>query len=1053
MTSSVSQSRGLISALYLGFLLIGSPALLAQEPAPLLTKAIVRLTFDEESGAALDTATAGAGADNGTLNNDPDRVASPFWNQAGKRALQLSAEEQQYVEIAASPDTDRPDAATISLLCVNLLDPADAAYHGLFAKRGMQDGQVRTNYGINFTMQADTLQLYVSDGSGYQVVQYSTKAALPYRKLTHLTATFQVADAPGSDADADVDDVRVQLFANGRPLAPKSVSKGFVEGNAGWIVDQNIAGLVNTLPVSLGRSEASGEYFDGVIDEFTIFPVALSEAEALQLFYEVAGKNVDQLIKEDVPAAIPVPEITRLSQPGGQRGTTFKLLLVGKNFLPDPVLLCPAPGVSFAISEKPTAERIEATVTIAPDTLPAIYPVWVRTAQGLSTADAFAVDVLPDRPLNAVTAERPAELPGAYFGTLAGGQLAKAYFTGKQGQRIVADVELRRLGGKAQPVMELKSASGSPLHIVWGQSTLQGDARLEATLPADGLYYVELHDLAYRAPASSFRLKLGDLQFADLAFPLAMNTAHPLAAIQPVGTGTATAAALPIAGLQTQQPIAIVPFSGESGITGPWPLVRLSEGNEIVEGPRTDAAPQKIEVAASVQPLGISGRLVERDEVDRYLVTVTPGQALRFALQTRSLQSPLQGEMLLQATDGRRLAATTDQPLETDAAFDFTPPAGMNEVVVVVRNPFRTRDERNVYHVAITPGGRPNFALSFASPTLNIASDGTALLEVNVTRAGYPGPIALKLDGDAGVTIEPATVPQGFQGKLLCRVKRTAPPAAPSPLVRLIGTAAALNPPLERAATLPDGGISPLFAESLALGQLPECGIAVELVEPLAILHRGTTNTAKVRVLRQPGSAAVNQALRLSIRTTETQRRQQPNNPNSKLLPMVAAAPGLVVPPDQTEFDLSITVPTDVPESSLQLVVVAEAVAHAYSERVTAAAISMPVTVKLEAAVAPKLDEATLAIRSGGEHTITGKLNRVAGYAQPVAVSLTGLPANYQQTPARIGPKQDDFKIVITAPKVDAELALPNIKLRVVTRKTPLVADQVVNVKVLPPAQ
>jgi glucokinase len=40
------------------------------------------------------------------------------------------------------------------------------------------------------------------------------------------------------------------------------------------------------------------------------------------------------------------------------------------------------------------------------------------------------------------------------------------------------------------------------------------------TLPADGAYSIELHDELFRPAAGFFRLKVGDLQFADLALPL-----------------------------------------------------------------------------------------------------------------------------------------------------------------------------------------------------------------------------------------------------------------------------------------------------------------------------------------------------------------------------------------------------------------------------------------------------------------------------------------------------------------------------------------------------
>ncbi|MDZ4686293.1 MAG: LamG-like jellyroll fold domain-containing protein, partial [Planctomycetaceae bacterium] len=467
-------------------------------PAPLRAEATVQLTFDEESGNAIDAAVVGTSKDDGQLVKDPVRVPSPFWNQSGKRALQLDAGKQQFVEIADAADVDRPDAVTFSLLVVNLTAADDGGYHGLVAKRGQADGKTLTNYGINFSRQGDNFQVYIADGPGYKVVQYPHEPAFAARRLLHLTATFQVGDAPGQDADTDADDVRIQLFVNGAAVTPKAVAPGFVNGTEGWITDVAPAGLVNDLPVTIGRSEAAGEYFSGVVDEFLLFPRALSADEAKRLFQEVAGPNVEELIQQDKPAPPALPQIARLSHAGLTAGQTTQVVIAGKNLSPTPQVLFPVPGATATIIGEPTADKLTVRFDVPQAALPGFYPVWVKTPQGLSAAEPVAVDRLPHIGVQQTSAEKPGALPAAFFGNLTGGQEQRVYFEGKKGQRIVADVELKRLGGKANPILELKTAQGTPLSIAWGQARLAGDARLEQTLPADGLYFIELHDLVYR---------------------------------------------------------------------------------------------------------------------------------------------------------------------------------------------------------------------------------------------------------------------------------------------------------------------------------------------------------------------------------------------------------------------------------------------------------------------------------------------------------------------------------------------------------------------------
>ncbi len=1034
-------------------LVLCTPSVWGQDAAPVRARAVVNFTFDEESGPALDTATTGQGADAGTLTNNPARVPSPFWNQRGKRALQFNAAQQQFVELPDSADVDCPTAATVSLFCVNLNPPTDGAYHGLFAKRGVQDGKTLTNYGINFVTQADNFQVYFNDGTGYRVASYSTKDALPYRKLVYLTATWQVGDAPGTDADTDADDVRMQLFANGKPLAPKSVTNGFVQGTEAWSVDVQVASLVNNLPVTIGRSEAAGEYCNAVVDEFSLFQQALSAEDVGKLFKEVAGADVEQKMQEDQPAPVAVPEIADLSQSGLQRGTTTQIVITGKNFLPTPTLLVPIPGVQFEIVGAPAADRITAKVTVAADVLPAIYPLWVRTPQGLSAAEPLAIDVLPHRPFQQATAEQPAELPEAYFGRLAGGQVHRIYFRGQKDQRIVADLELRRLGGQASPVLELKTAGGTPLQIRWGQNALRGDVRIEHRLPAEGLYFIELHDLVYRAPgASPFRLKLGDLRLIDLPFPAAV-AANGNTTVEPVGTGWDVGTKW-----ETPNPssadatVAIVKLPEGTGAVGPWPLVRLAGAQEVVEQTAAPETPQVLPDPLSSQTaLGVNGRLSTKGETDRYVLPVTAGKVYRITLQADSLQSPLNGELsILAHPGGGVLAVTSDQPQTSDPVLNWTAPANVTAVQLAVRDLFHTGDPRNVYRIEIIPGGRPEFSLRAAAATTDVPEAGSSLVELNVTRSGYTGPIALRISGDDSVVIDPPIIPDNAAGRLFFRLRRTKPSTAASPLVKIIGTATNATPPVEHATLLPGDGISPLFADALAVGQIPAQGLALELKAPPKVLYRGATMSIPVQLTRHVDTPAAGQPVRWTLRSTEAPRKSQPGNPASPDLPLIAVAAGPMTEADVAEPTVMIQVPLDVAEKTVQFALQAEAVAHAYSERVIARAVSQPFGVEIQTAVTPALDAPTLAAKSAVEHTITGKLNRTAGFALPVTVSLDGLPAGYTVKPVEVPGDQNDFQLVVITPKVEAETAVPNIKLRVTSGGGMLIGDTPVALKAVP---
>lgn len=555
----------------------------AQDPNGSITsQSVVHFTFAEENGPARDSATSGQVPDEGKLVNDPIRVASPFWNQHGKRAIQLDAIKQQYIEVADGADVDAATGVTVAMFLVNLTEPADAAYHGLFAKRGVADGKTSTNYGINFQMSADNFQVYLHDGTDYRVATYGSKEAVPIRKLSYVTATYMAGDAPGQDADTDIDDVRMQYFINGEALTPKSVGRGFVSGKEAWTLDVNLAGLLNSLPLNIGRSEVAGEYTSCVIGDLRLFPRALSADEVKKLLLEVAGANVNELIAADKAVPVKPPVITSLSQPGLQVGQTTQLIVNGTDLGPNSIAVFPLPDVRFDLADGSTPARLVFNVTVPAEMVPGLYPFWLKSQAGISKSVALALDRLPQIAMTS-SPDKPATLPAVFFGTLSGGQQQMLYFQGAKNQRVVADVELKRLGGNSNPVIEMKSPSGAPLTIGWGQSSLRGDARAELVLPSDGLYSIELHDLTFNAPGTfPFRLKAGDLKLIDGLVPAA--AAPGAVEVELVGTGfTAGNKFIGQFTLPDESRAGTVLLPPEAGIAGSVPSLSVSRGVEHVE--------------------------------------------------------------------------------------------------------------------------------------------------------------------------------------------------------------------------------------------------------------------------------------------------------------------------------------------------------------------------------------------------------------------------------------------------------------------------------------
>ena len=1017
--------------------------------------AVVNFSFEEESGPSKDSAAAGAVADEGRLAGDPVRVPSPFWNQTGKKAIQLDAAKSQCVEIADGADVDAAQAVSIGLLVVNLTEPTDAGAHGLVAKRGTADGKASTNYGINFTMQGDNFQVYINDGSGFRVVGYSTKDALPYRKLVYLTATFLVADAPKQDDDTDEDDVRIMLFANGVPLTPKSVAAGYIQKDQAWLTNVNVAGLLNSLPMTIGRSEPGLEHLSCVVDEFSLFDKALSPPQVKKLFLEVAGNNVAKLIAADKPVPAIVPVIGSLSQAGIQIGQTTQLVVNGTDLGPDPAAVFPLSGVQFAVAEGSAPNRLVLNVTVPADTTPGIYPLWVKSQAGVSKSVALALDRLPQLAVEGSAPDKPAALPAAFFGSLSGGQQHRVYFTGTKGQRVVADVELKRLGSAANPVVEIKSPAGTPLAIGWGQSSLKGDARAEFILLEDGLYSVELHDLTFGGPGqSAFRLKVGDLKLVDGVLPSAA-VAGPME-VEPIGSGFAPGTKLSgVFASASESASGLLSLPVESGVASGIPSFPVSHGTEVVEAARlADGTLQTVDAtfaAAPFKPVAINGRIAVKRERDRYLLSVTPGQRLKFTLQSDSLGSTLEGEIVLFANPpASPVAQTSDQPTIGDPALEYAVPAGVSQLVVQVRDLFGRGDARAFYRLYIEQAGQPTFSLMLNTPTANLPEDGSAVVEMQITREGYAGPIKLTVVGDATVAVSPNEIAANMQGKALLRLVRVGVPVAgTAPLLRIVGESVGVDPAIKRTARLQSGVVAPTFTDTMAIGTIRPSGLGIELQQLPTVLFRGVSHPIPLVLKRQPQPNEEALPVKLSLDSTEPVRKRDPNNPAAGNFPLVAAAPQMVMPDQPEQATVRIVVPLESAEPVIDFVVKAEATPHAYSDRVLASAFSQPFRAEIKTAVAPKIDDATLAIVGEADHKITGLLQRTPGFTEPVEVTLTGLPAGYTVQPAVVAGDQDKFEFVVKAPKVAAETPVANVKLRVTSSGSLLTAEMPVNVKVV----
>ena len=296
----------------------------------------------------------------------------------------------------------------------------------------------------------------------------------------------------------------------------------------------------------------------------------------------------------------------------------------------------------------------------------------------------------------------------------------------------------QRIGGKLKPVVHLYSAKKLQLAWVWGTPALNGDARLSATLPADGDYTIALHDAEYAGAAPGlFRLKIGTFDYVEQVFPPVVT--KETKSVELIGSSS-TKIDLPT----VRGPVIPLDWPKGGAWNGPRPFVELSSRQEFV-GPTTPGKPVDLPAGR----VGVSGKLSAPGEEDKYRVAVVPNTKVRFEVFAERIGSPADAAIVIRNDAGAVLAQAEDSPGTLDPALEFTVPDKIASVVVSVVDSQGRGGPNGVYRLVIDPvkaEGQSEFRLTTPLQRLNLPAGGRAVVPVFVERRGFGGKIALAAD-------------------------------------------------------------------------------------------------------------------------------------------------------------------------------------------------------------------------------------------------------------------------------------------------------------------
>jgi hypothetical protein len=411
------------------------------------------------------------------------------------------------------------------------------------------------------------------------------------------------------------------------------------------------------------------------------------------------------------------PVIRDLQPHGAQRGTVVKLRLIGDGLTAASKIQTSIPG-SVARLVGPNSE-LAFLVELKKDAQPGLYPLRIVNEDGISNLMLFSVGVFPE--IQEEDAEESLRTPVVVNGTLKAAEIDSYNFSAKAGEKLVFEVEARRMGSAIDPNIEILDHSGKQLAKNEDAPGLGVDSRVEVTFPKTGVYQVKIRDARYSDQTQNFyRLKIGAFHFAEAIFPLGGKRGEQVE--------------FTLSGGNLAAPVKV---TEKLDAKGPYQFVSLPGSAALPMVVAVDDRPDTTELKAG----GIvNGRLAKAGDVGRYKLAVKPGQQWVIDLTAASLGTSQLDAMLTVSDEKGKKIASRDDIANADPALPFTVPEKVNAVTVVVEDVLGRGGAAFGYRLQARQGP-PDFVAEIVSPFVNVPAGGTAQVVVNVQRRGYDGPL------------------------------------------------------------------------------------------------------------------------------------------------------------------------------------------------------------------------------------------------------------------------------------------------------------------------
>jgi hypothetical protein len=744
-------------------------------------------------------------------------------------------------------------------------------------------------------------------------------------------------------------------------------------------------------------------------------PTSPRRLQSLALFL---GIVVTRAVTLAQPPPLPpnplAPVLNVPSPPGMQRGTAQEVTLSGANLADPTGVWTNIPGVKLTIptdnNNGKDAAKLRVKFEVPADVPLGYYGIRVATSRGMSNFRIFCIDDLPQfmevDTNRSKSTPQPLIYPSVLIGRMNPETSSWFKITVKANERVSFDLLGHRLGSAFDPQLRLYSAAtGKELPGGYSNDSpgCQTDPRLTYTFKTAGDYLIEIRDVKYGGGADFFyRLRIGDFPCATAAVPMAVKRGAKamIAFAGPVVDGVPPVEVQ--APSDPAQDIVWVTPRGANGLAG-WPVsVALSNLDETVEQEPNNEAAKANRVPV---PGAVSGRLLEKGDVDFFVFTAKKGQRLLIDAHTLELYSPTLLYMVLRDSKGAEIGQTKPEAVPPlDQRIDFNPPADGDYTLEARHLNFLTGPSET-YRISITPH-QPGFTLSAALDRYDVPQTSTVAVQLMLARRDYAGPVEVTVAGDhPGITGQ-VTIPAGqpaapnvYAATLFIHAAQDVPVGPHS--VTLVAKATIgqamvveyldLRSVISQSMgnlTYPPRQFFPQLA--LAVTPKPPFSLAVKLDQPEVL--RGVAATVTITATKDPG---FDEEIAITA---------------GGLPPTVPAALKNISK-GQTEAKIQLTPAPAQPIGNVAFSITGKAKFQNKDFTVSTLPTNLPVVLPFELKVEPVPAKVNL----GANVKVKVTATRKGGYQGPIALEVRNLPANVTAAKATIEQGKNEIEIEIAA--------------------------------------